>query len=238
MPRLRRRAKQKKGYTQGHIDQLMIGRVFHEAGFGEPECHELVDDFHVHSWYSPAQIQAMREAWPILKDEVIAQYENHRCYNPNNPGMPYGQFLFEQAEDPESMDAQYQANRARDPNCHNKLIDGKWPDSVRAQRAQIKEWTGSSDYNGFHISELCGGHKSYTGCGFRGDREAMKKAWPLLKDYVIGCHCRVLKKTNKINSMPWAWWEFESPEPRRDENIPEAKQLATMRVDIFSMFDE
>lgn len=64
----------------------------------------------------------------------------------------------------------------------------------------------------------------------RQKRAAMRKAWPILRERVFERLAEVNRSRgrNKCPTFrPWAWWEFESPEPR-DPTTPEGEQLACM----------
>jgi len=52
MPRVRRRAKQRRGYAHSHVFQLTQGHDYFHDGFGRDR-------------------QAMAEAWPVLREQVI-----------------------------------------------------------------------------------------------------------------------------------------------------------------------
>lgn len=97
MPRKRRLGKQRIGYGAGHISQLTDGHGSKTKGidFGEHTEHYLVDGWLGLTWYSAEQMQAMREAWAVLRDTVMERY--HEKWGPD--ARPWGYFQFEASQD-------------------------------------------------------------------------------------------------------------------------------------------
>lgn len=62
-------------------------------------------------------------------------------------------------------------------------------------------------------------------------REAMRRVWsdyPELREKVMA-RVRAVRRSPADRLRPWAWWAFESPQPR-DPSIPEHDQLAAMNL--------
>lgn len=106
-------------------------------------------------------------------------------------------------------------------------------------RRQTRERAG---YTQSHIGQLDTGF-ALRGAGFeRGDIEAMREAWPILRGQVFALraaklkeemtwgedHFETLRRTcGHLRLRPLGWWLFESPEPR-DGELSEAEQLRRM----------
>lgn len=73
---------------------------------------------------------------------------------------------------------------------------------------------GRNQYTVLQIRQLLTGHEFVWGAGFGSgdnlDRDAVAEAWEELRDELLPAY--ILEHPGR---RPWAWWEVESPEPRR-----------------------
>ena len=69
MPRSRRILKERKAYTDSHVVQLRSGFDYFRDGFGD------LRDLDGHE--RPEVLQAMRRAWPVLKEAVMERDRKH-----------------------------------------------------------------------------------------------------------------------------------------------------------------
>ena len=85
---------------------------------------------------------------------------------------------------------------------------------------------GGGNYGSGHIHHLLIGH-DYFNDGFGTDAEAMRAAWPELRDDVFK-HMVERHKQGLTNPlMPWGFWELESLQSR-DRSLREPEQLQRM----------
>ena len=87
MPRVRRKGRQRRGYSPGHVNHLLHGRDFFRNGFGD-------------------DLDAMREAWPVLRDEVVESMDlwnqNAKmapCVDDHGIIRPWGWYQFDCSDD-------------------------------------------------------------------------------------------------------------------------------------------
>ena len=84
---------------------------------------------------------------------------------------------------------------------------------------------GPVAYKPSHVFQLLVGHDFFHD-GFGSDTDSMREAWPVLRSATFELmETRNQKGVSRLR--PWAWWQFESPEPR-NESETEAVQLARM----------
>ena len=82
-----------------------------------------------------------------------------------------------------------------------------------------------------HVWHLCVGEdhaRPPSGWDNEADRQAMEKAWPVLRAKVLDlCKRRRQARSGNGRIRPYGWWEFESAEAR-DERVSELDQLRRM----------
>ena len=89
----------------------------------------------------------------------------------------------------------------------------------RIRRKALKQRTA---YTSAHVFQLVVGHDFFRDA-FGNDLDAMREAWPILRDRVMTRHAE--RQARGGGSLrPWAWWKFECPIPvqelRRQPNGP------------------
>ena len=92
---------------------------------------------------------------------------------------------------------------------------------VKRKPLKSKGWTDA------HVFQLVHG-RDFFGNAFGHDMEAMREAWPELRDRVFTMTAERRRHGHK-RIRPWAWWQFESPK-RRDGRMTEAQQLKEMGI--------
>jgi len=83
MPRKKRKPKEMKGYSRGHLLHLFFGHDFFGGGFGRE--------------HNPAIMAEMLSAWPVLREQVF-QLAHERSVLRGFFQMPAGWWLFESPE--------------------------------------------------------------------------------------------------------------------------------------------
>jgi hypothetical protein len=90
-----------------------------------------------------------------------------------------------------------------------------------------------SALNGYHVQQLMHGWAFVLGVGFsaqsacieQADMLAAQAAWNVLRDELVSWHI-----SKAPGTQPWAWWAFDSPEPRQLLSDPhDCQRWAIMR---------
>jgi hypothetical protein len=65
-------------------------------------------------------------------------------------------------------------------------------------------------YTTAHLFQLLCGHDFFSDA-FSRDLDAMREAWPLLRDGVFQLLAKRRAAGQSVRLRPWAWWQFEAP---------------------------
>jgi len=97
MPRKKRKPKEMKGYSRGHLLHLFFGHDFFGGGFGRE--------------HNPAIMAEMLSAWPVLREQVF-QLARERSIRRKFTQLPAAWWLYD-APEPRNRDETESAQLSR-----------------------------------------------------------------------------------------------------------------------------